>query len=478
MKYALVLCIIFFALSLPLFPEEISAYYELSIPLKTLYSVGFSSFTGKDLAVENEYLLHSVPLLLIEELELLKIHTFNEEQKKEYRKSLIREEILKQNKTRETYKAEIDKLVFEKITKAQMNKQKKDLEKKDEAILKKIIELKALDPGRINVPDELPIEIKKEAGGLLLDPPAFSPLQYQRNKNIDFLIYGKLEEIHGYIYFEVSGFDGILKQNVFYFKETVLPENIYKLIPEIKKKLIKIILGRDWSSIRVTLIPDDAFVFINDQFAGIGTTLADYLKPGLNTIRITHPDYFEQQLSAMLLPYEEKEFDITMDKIELGIARISSVPTGARLYMNSVYTGTTPVDVEKSYQLKRIIIKKDDYDDFFLHVGHKTKDEVKAELQQSLISPDEKQKKSRDNFYTAFGLFLLSVPFPIILGSYSKDYSRIATTYTGALHDEYALKSIYFYIAQNITLAICGRLLINVGYYLFKYRDDSDRPIG
>lgn len=481
MKQALILFVIIFFLPASLFPEIESQYYELSVPYKTTYVVGFSSFTGKDLSDENNYMLKSIPFLLMEGLELLDTHTFSQEQKTEYRKSLIRQEILNQNKILVSIKTEMDKLVFDKTKKSEIKKERTGLEKNYDEIIKKITELKALDPDTaIEVPDELDIELKQGSQGLLLSPPAFSPLQYQKSNNIDLLFFGRLEEVHGYIYLEISGFDGILEQKVFYIKEILLPEEAYTLIPELRKKLIKLILGRDWSSIQVIPTPSNAFVYVNDRFAGIGTTFADYIKPGLTSIKVTHPDYIEQLWMAELEPYEKKQVEVSLEKIETGFVSLSSLPSDAKVYINSVYSGMTLMDVEKSLHLKRIIIKKEEYDDFYFHIGHTSNDTIVAELQISLMDPVEKQKTTRNDFYFAFGLWLVSIPIPIFLNGYAEDFKNEALRFPEGSPNYYQnmVTSNIFTIAYWIAVGVNGGLFVNMGFTLFDYLKAADRPIG
>ena len=224
----------------------------------------------------------------------------------------------------------------------------------------------------------------------------------------------------------------------------------------------------------------DAFVFINDKFAGIGDTYADYLKPGTNTIKIRHPDYFEQTGIVELSPYEEKKFDITLEKIELGFVSLSSLPPNAWVYKNSIYSGITPLNIEKSSHLKRIVIKKEEFDDFIFHIGHTSNDTIVAELQQSLVDPEKKQKDERDDFYSAFGLLLVSIPVPVFLNGFSKDFKDIANNddFDGAVRNQYKLMSNIFEIAYWVTLGVTGGLLVNMGFNLADYIKAADRPIG
>ncbi|MBN2531546.1 MAG: PEGA domain-containing protein [Spirochaetales bacterium] len=477
----MILFIIIFIYQISLHAVDEPEYYELSVPFKIAYVVGVSSFTGKDLSDENNYMLKSIPFLLMEGIESLETHTFSEEQKTAYRKSLIRQEILEQNKKLISIKTEMDKLVFNKTKESGKEKIRTGLEKNYNDVLKKITELKSLNPDTaIKVPDELDIELKKGTGGTLLNPPKFSPLQYQKSNNIDLFFLGTLEEVHGYLYLEISCFDGILEKNVFYFKDVLLPEEVYKLVPEIKKEFIKIILGREWSTVQVIPTPSNAFVYVNDRFAGIGTTYANYLKPGLASIKVSHPDYSEQQWRAELKPYEEKQIEVSLEKIETGTVSISSVPSDAKVYVNSIYAGMTLLEVEKSLHLKRIVLKKEGYDDFIFHIGQSTKDSIVAELQISLVDPEVKQKATRDNFYFAFGLWLISIPFPIFLNGFAEDFAYEAVRFPigSPLYNYYGGTSNTFNLTYWITLAINGGLFVYMGFTLFDYLNAANRPIG
>jgi hypothetical protein len=473
-------CIIFF-LTFFLYPEDTVSYYQLAAPAKTKYTVGFSTFSGKNLSDENRYLQQSIPLLLLEGLDLLETHTLSVEQKTEYRKGLVEQEILNQYITLESIQKDIDKLIFEKIKDSEREKSKAGLEKNYAQVLSKISELKALDPNvSIFAPDEFDIEIKKGKDGLLLDPCEYSPLQYAKNNDLDLFFYGSVEEFQGYIYLEMHGFDNLLKRDMFQYKEVITPEEIYTIVPAARKKFIGLLLGRQWSTIKVTVAPAEALVFINGQFAGVGTTVKDFLKPGVVKILVQHPDYYEQQWNAELQPEEEKNIEISLEKFDLGRVMLDSIPASASVYVNAVYAGTTPIEIEKSMKLKRILLQKEEYEDYTFHIGYLSKDSITSTLKKKGLSPEEQQKKKRDDFYTAFGFFLVSVPFSIFLSGYAADFRNDSyrIPIDDPSYDQTLLLSNTLYISSYIALAVSGGLFIYMGFKLSDYMKAGDRPIG
>lgn len=454
---------------------------DIAFPREASYNVGFASFIGKNLSVENKYLINSIPLLLFEGIEELTTHTITLEQKEAYQKAVIMEEIQKLIKNIELKQQERDMLVFKLEQEKINNKIKEQINKEIENYLKQVNELRSYDFHKIKIPQEIDVKYIKDNNQLtLIMPPAYSPLQYMKEKKIDLLVYGIIEEIENYLYLEINIFDSLLEKMVYSYKDTSLSEDIISCLSEIKKELAFNILGRSWASVRIKAEPSTAYIYVNGEFAGIGESDIAYLKTGKSSVLISHPDYIDQEIEIVLSDNEEKEVAIFLDKHELGVLRISSLPEQADLYANSVWIGKTPLDVELSMNLKRLIIKKDGYSDYAFHIGNKESGSITIQLDPDLTDKAKKQEKKRDEFYFALGLWFVSIPMPAFLGGLVNEYDEKIeySDKEGPVYEQNARLRDIFYFSYYGAFVLNFALLTNLFFNLYFYIKSADRPIG
>ncbi|MBN1698282.1 MAG: PEGA domain-containing protein [Spirochaetales bacterium] len=455
---------------------------ELYLPENTGYTVGFCMFSDLDLSPENIHLKQSIPMLLKEDLESLEKHVVSVLQEKAYQKNILLDRIRTLNRQLIDLQKTKDAILFENVMESKKKAALEETEKKIGDIIKKIGEIKETDPAGITIPEELRIQIKSgEGAGLLLDPPSYSALQYTKTHGIDFLVYGHVEEIFGYLFISISAFDRLLEEKVFDYDITLSPEEVYPALDDIKRELSLLILGREWAGLVVIPDPPTGFVYVNDEFAGIGKTEVNYLKPGKAEVRVTHQDYFEEKKEVNLVAFEESECVVSLTRIASGNVFIDSIPEGANVYVNSVWRGITPLAVERSLHLLRIVIKKDDFDEISFHIGESGEASINVELTKSEISGERRQELKRDKFYTALGYFFVSIPFPVFFKGLADDYGDIRDYRASSGTDEYKRASIMqdaFLISHYGTLVVTGALFINLFVNLIDYIGAADRPIG
>ncbi len=383
------------------------------------WTVGITAFEGVDLSQENRYLANSFPLILRERLEAIPAHYFSESQAAGYRRAIIRKEQRLLAKQIQTYREQRDELFF---TEEFSQEAVSDWDEKIEQGLARLSYLRDLDPVSIEMPESKPLRFKSgPEGELLFDKSIRSPLQLAREQQVELLLWGSFEEIQGYLYLEVRALDAVLTRELFSYRDAASFDGIYEIVDDIVAELATVLWGRDWASLSIETVPPGALVWIDGSFRGRAPLQLPYLLPGERKLRVDSPGYQSSLLSVFLSPYEAGKETVVLIPAAAQTIDLESEPSGVPVYSGSQWLGTTPLKLDKSDEAARILLRKDGYLDFPLYTDAKTQSSVSVSLVPEAQDPAEVQKRRRDEFYTSFGIFALSLPLPIFLWGYTND---------------------------------------------------------
>jgi hypothetical protein len=473
--------IVFLNLSIlcsPIYSDQQLPLPDLSLKKDTVWTVAFAAFKGKNLSRENDHLVRSLPLLVKGELDEIHKHYFTADAKEEYRKTIINNELKNQYTQLLQLEKSKDDFFFENQNTPDAAKRLDDLKTNISKRNDLIARIKAYDDSQIVFPDEMPVSyLSTEKNETLFDAPRFSPLQYVIDKNINLLVYGDVEEVQGYLMITVQALERSFEKIVFTASKVVAADEISSFAEEIKNGLARAIMGSDWGSLTVTTGNPKSILYINDEFAGIGNFRLTYIKPGEKKIHIEAPGYLSQEKTITLIADEDTKLTFKLEKQELAKVRLNSDPSGANVYIDSEWAGKTPLDIEKTDAMQRVLLKMNDYDDYSFHIDQSTKAELSITLVKHTIDLNARQSAARDSFYGSFGFFLVSIAFPIFLSGYSQDFLAAAKA-PGSDFDKYVLYSNICNVSYWSTFAISGGLLVLTIINLIQYIGASDRPIG
>jgi hypothetical protein len=355
------------------------------------WAVAFTSLTGEGLTPDESYLAFSVPLLLKDRVSALSDHSFPPEELAAYQKSVIVKELRGLYQGLAQLRQQRDESLF---AVPQDPKAVADSEKRLSDALERIHWLEALDPAEIKVEKAKPVQFKEGTGvGKLFDAPQYSLYQYALEQDADLLIGGTVRQIEGYILVDLWAYEPVQEQTVYTFRDAAQPERIYESLGEAAKGLVGVILGRQWASLTLVPDPPDSVTTIDGKSMGAGRVQSAYLEPGAREIRVSAPGYKEEVRTVDLAPLEEHTLSIQLEKenrpnltrVQLGLAGFYDVP---------------------------------------FSIGPSSPPQLSFDLQKDIGSLQEFQKKARDDFYTAFGFFLLSLPIPFFSYTFSASYAR------------------------------------------------------
>ena len=379
--------------------------------------VGICSFIGVDLSIENTYLTHSIPLLVKEELEPARTHHFDEESSLAYRKLIVERELQQYRASLATLRKQRDDLLFATLRKSEKQERIIAVERKMEQLLRRMAYLSTLSATQIDFSDEKQVAFKE---GDLLDPPQFSGLQYAIGQEVDLLIWGRVEEVQGYLYLEVFALERNLQRIVYSYADAALGEELYGSIDEVVYGLSRLILGREWATLVVVPQPEASSVFVDGVFRGSGETRVEFLQPGERLVEIVGPGSVAQQI-VNLDPFEVRELQVVLEKRSLGTVIIVSQPAEADVYVDSLWRGRTVLRMERPSEPSNVVLRKDQHEVVSLRIDQTTQDRLDVVLAPYGLSNAEIRKQKRGSFYAAFGTWSLSVPIPLLLYGLSLD---------------------------------------------------------
>ena len=387
---------------------------DLSIPVDTAkqWTVGFSVFGAENLSKENAYLAYSLPLLLKNEVSGLDAHAFTSEERDMARSAIISREAAAAEQTITKIRKERDALAFGAVPPSPSTLQ--GVDDRLAAVVARREFLQILDVTKVDVAAEKPVTFKEGSGvGKLLDLPGVSAAAYCASKGLDLLVGGTLREVQGYLLLEVWAFDATRGKIVLSSREAVEREKIYAFMPSVGKDLAGIILGREWTQLAFNPDPPGASLYVDDILVASGVAPALYLSPGTRAIRISARGYHDETRTVTLEPGEQFPLDAKLEKEISGSVSVTSDPTGADLYVDSVLKGKTPISVERPPSRSRGVLSLTGYYDLPFSIGQDSMEQLSFSLQKDVGSRDVLQKQARNDFYVSFGWFAVSIVVPL-----------------------------------------------------------------
>jgi hypothetical protein len=449
--------LLFFAVSAVVLPAQ---EFDLTDP-RTHWSVGVSAFEAVNLSPENSYLTRSFPLLLRERLEAIPEHYFSVNEIQAYREEIVHQERQRLIRAVRADRRARDDLFFDS---GSPGDEAGEYDQRIDDYLAAIGRLEQLDREGIEFPRSKPLRFVSGAEGeLVFDRDILSPYQLARQQELDALLWGRFEEVQGFLYFEVTMIHAVLGETMFTYSDAGTAVELYDLFDELIAGLATVLWGRDWSSLTVQTVPPGASVWLDDQFRGRTPLSLPYLEPGGRELRLQVSGYRPVLRMIDLFPYAEEVQTVTLTPQPREEFVLDSNPSGAAVYRGSEWLGTTPLGVEKPEELSRLLLRRGGYLDFPLYTPPAVEESVSAELKPESFDPGELQRRRRDELYRAFGAFALSVPFPLFLGGYRADYLAVGED------------SSYLYYGYIGTFALSSGLFVNLLVRLVRYLQAADR---
>jgi hypothetical protein len=403
---------------------------DLSLPLDTAkqWVVGFSEFDATEVAPENGYLAFSIPLLLKDAVSGLTVHTIADDERGLCEKAVIDGALIAVAQSITAARRERDAILFAGTPPSA--DALKGTDAKIAALEARRAFLGSLDPSKVSVDQQKPVSFKEGSGaGKLLARPVIPAGAYCARESLDLLVGGSIRQVEGYLLVDVWAWDAARGRVTISTREAAQREELYASVPLWGKDLVATILGRSWAMVVFTPDPPDSSLFVDGALTASGVSPTLYLVPGIRTLTVRAPGYREVTRTLTLLPGDEVPLAISLSKEAAGTIAISSLPAGADMYLNSIWQGRTPLDLERPTERGRGLLSLGGYYDYPLSLGADSPPQIAVTLLPDIGARDVAQKKARDEFYVSFAWFAASIPLPLFANAIAIDYAVLRNDY-------------------------------------------------
>ena len=386
------------------------------------WQLGVAALEGFGLSAENSYLANAVPLLIRDALARLPWHDLSEEERAARRKALIVQELATLAQSIGRLRRERDEAFFE--GPGTWGTARPAAPSGLAGLVERRRYLESLDPLLIEVPACKALSIVDGPGaGRLFDPPEVSRGSFCRERGLDMLIGGSIREVQGFLLLDLWAWDAARAAVLFTWREAGRREELYDSLASAQRGLVEPVLGGPWSSLLVSLTPALARLSVDGQPAAPAGPGEIFLAPATHEVRATAPGYSEIVQRVDLAAGESKVLSMQLERLDHGTTTIDSDPAGADIYVNSLWTGKTPLALELPAERSRILLAKGGFLALPFSIGPSTPARDAFTLEPMTASRDALQRKARNGFYSAFGWFLLSLPAPLFCYRYAFDYA-------------------------------------------------------
>jgi hypothetical protein len=444
------------------------------------WTVGVASFSGSNLEADNDYLRHSFPLALRERLVSVRLHFFTSGERDGYRRAVIRRAVRRKGAELAALRRERDALFFQGKEPGDLAREQAAADLRLSQAAEELARLAALDPAGVEVPERKEVHFAEGPRGEVLLPEADrAPLAAAADQKVNLLICGSFEQIQDYLYLEVRAVDAALEREVYAYTDAVGREDLGPAMEAAVEGLTKVLWGRDWASLAVKASPAEARIYVDDSLLGTGEVRLDFASPGERVLRVELEGYETLTRRIEVQPYSLTELDLPLEKLPESLIAVDSDPAGADMYRGSAWLGVTPLEVARPQTLSRFLLRLEGFRDEPLYLGPTSPASVSFSLAPVEADPYLRQKRERNRFYAAFGLFALSLPLPIIswalVGDYMVGYQEATNDGDLARAQRLYDTGTGFYYAYLGTLGLSTGLAVNMLIRLVRYVRSADR---
>lgn len=458
---------VFLFVSFSAFAEKIFFQDE-----KKTWNVGITVFSVPDNSPDAVYIRNSLPLFFVNQLSVCKTHRLADAEKSLLREKIVAEKIREEEEKLSSLKKEYDMAFFSHDSK---KKEISDKIRKSERLIRTV---KNFNPEKIEIRPEKDIFLvsaNSKNEPLVMD--FINIEQFSAENNLDYLIYGNARIFNNMIFVETKLYSSLEKKNLYVNAMTVEISTLFEALEKNVNDLITIILGSPWSKLSVVSDNKEADIYLDSSYIGTSAVRNYITTPGHHIIAVKGEGIAEKNLDVFLREKEENIINIETEYQEEKLLAINSIPQGADVYYDSLWSGKTPFLVNGLSG--EIILRKEGYRDSRFFLDEVPGNFVELKLSPDIFSGDKYLETKRNSFYRNLSMFVLSVPVPFfmfaVLNDYSDAYNNSVSSAANPEETERLRKLTNFsYYGYYGSLFLTISLFINTIFHLNDYIKAAD----
>lgn len=418
------------------------------------WRVGFTELRGVGLAPENVYLGSAIPRLLRERLTPIRRHTLSLAERRGQARQVLAA-------ARRAGYADLAALLRRRDSQALSGGDGDDLAAQVAERRARLDQLQALSWEDVEIAERKPVVIVAgvEDRGLL-PAPRYSPLQAAQEADLDLLVTGRLEQVEGILFVELQAISPALGGSAQRYADALRRDGLADAVAALQQHLGRLLVGEPWGTITVVPTPPDSAVYVDGEFAGNGRVELPYRTLGRYTVRVTAPGH-EPVQRPLGLAGAGMVLAVTLPPLPARRIAVATTPAGAALYVDSLWIGTTPLQIAAPERPARLLLRRDGYHDAALVVRAGAPGPIHVELEAAGYDLAVRQEEMRNRFYDHLGTALLSLAAPLALFSAAGN----AAQDVGAGGERHLLYGGGI-AATAVTGALVARAVVALGDYL------------
>ncbi len=392
------------------------------------WNVIITSFAYENLSLENVYLAQTLPLKIASVLKGYDKHVLSVKEKLGYANIIINGEVLKVRQNIDKLNRDIHKLDlkdYELSLEDKHSDEELSLYKKLEKERKRFKLLSSYNPSDIVFPVEKDIVYLESSSQFskLFSPVSDMYGDFLKKNSADLLITGSLSEMAGYLYYRIEVFSRPLDRTILVLEGGGSPETLSSQIDGNIDDLISVVLGRKWCSVVVKTNPITANINIGDKYFGTGIYRNDNLLPGKYIVSVDAPGYLEEIIEIDVGFKENKEFEVVLVKDKAPAILINSFPSGADIYLSSLWVGKTPMLISNGGVEEPFLIRASGYADFVDVLNPKVTN-MDIVLNSMNFDFNSYIKDKREDFYVSLAGLMFALPISILSYGFYDYYQK------------------------------------------------------
>ena len=418
------------------------------------WRVGFTELRAVGLAPENVYLSSALPRLLRERLAPIRRHTLSAAERRGQAREVLAA-------ARRAAYADLAALLRRRDGQALAGGGDDGLAAQVEERRDRLDDLQVLSWEDVAIAERKPLVIVAGAEDRdLLPVPRYSPLRAAREADLDLLVTGRLEQVEGVLFVELQAVSPALGGAAERYQDALSRERLGEAVGALQQRLARLFVGEPWGTLTVVPTPPDSAVYVDGEFAGNGRVELPYRVLGRYDVRVMAPGH-ESVRRPVALAGAGALLAVTLSPLPAHEVLVETTPTGAALYVDSMWIGTTPLRIASPAQAGRLLLRLDGYHDAALILRAGEPGPIHVELEAAQFDLVERQEEMRNRFYDHFGTALLSMAAPVALFSAAGNVAEDAA----AGGDRHLLFGGGI-AATAVTGALLTRALVSLGDYL------------
>jgi hypothetical protein len=293
-------------------------------------------------------------------------------------------------------------------------------------------------------------------------------------EGIDYLFYGSIKGAGSFLNLELALYSAALNDTLWRGVEYVAPDALDGLAELFIRPAASALMGRDYARLFLETDPPNARIQ-TEGGAAIGQGQL-FFAESLTRLSLSAPGYDTQLVPLYIETGRDLILKASLNKRQRAGFIIDSDEPGASVYLDGVYLGTVPLELEGFAETK------------VLRVSAQGKSELQLPLQGSPLSGilslpplaelgsgyKSRLDEAKDRFYGSLGWFVLSLPVSVLsFGSFRMYYDAGAAA-APIITDPAAIDSLNtrYIVSQSLfwaSSAVSAGLAVNAVIKLIRY---------